>query len=125
MRPADIRREWDRIKGHVADILGDDERPEEVYAECRSGKAHLYLCDHGFVVLKRYVRDDTGEPEVLIWLGYGEGGKDLANLYLPELEALARKAGAKSLAFRTRRRGFERILNTRWELRAVEYQVRL
>lgn len=123
LQAADIRREWPRIRGAVAAILaGDGETPEEVYAECRFGHAQLYTCPEGFVVLKKYRREDNGRPELLLWLAQGAGG-GLTPRYLPQLEQIARDVGAATLALRTRRRGFERLLDPRWRLRAVEYQL--
>ncbi len=123
LKPADIRREWPRIRQEVAAILaGDDEPPEELYAECRFGRAQLYTCPEGFVVLKKYRREDNGRPELLLWMAQGAGG-GLLRRYLPQLEQIARDTGAATLAFRTRRRGFERLLDQRWRLRAVEYQL--
>ncbi|AXQ30439.1 hypothetical protein D0B54_17925 [Solimonas sp. K1W22B-7] len=126
LQPADIRREWPRIAAQVAAILqGDEETPEEVYAECRFGRAQLYRSADGFVVLKKYPREDTGRPELLLWLAHGEGGRDLLRQYQPQLIDIARAVGAATLAFRSRRRGFERLLDERWQLRAVEYQLKI
>lgn len=126
LQAADIRLHWDRIKGPIAQILeSDGDRPEDVYADCRHGKAFLYVCEHGFVVLRRYLREDNGRPEVLIWLGYGEGGRELLAMYQSQLEDLARSVGADTLVFRTRRRGFERLADSRWRVRAYEYEMRV
>ena len=125
LKPADIRREWPRIRDAVAAILaGDGETPEEVYAECRFGRAQLYVCAQGFVVLKKYLREDNGCPELLVWLAQGEGG-GLLQAHLPQLERIARELGAATLVFRTRRRGFARLLDARWQLRALEYQLEI
>lgn len=125
LRPADIRREWPRIRAAVTAILaGDEETPEEVYAECRYGRAQLYVCEQGFVVLKKYPREDSARPELLVWLAQGEG-VGLLHRHLPQLELIAREIGAATLAFRTRRRGFGRLLDGRWQLRALEYQLKI
>lgn len=92
---------------------------EEVYAACRFGRAHLYLCPEGWVVLERYIREDTGEAELLVLLAYGEAYESLFHKYNDELETLARNCGAKTLAFR-------RIKDSPWgtygwKMRAVEY----
>lgn len=125
LKPADIRQHWDAVKGPIADIMaGDGERPEDVYAECRFRRAFFYTCEHGFVLLKKYQREDTGAVEVLIWIAYGEG-HDLIALYMPQLEQMARAEGAETLTLRTRRKGFSRALDKRWQIRAIEYELRI
>jgi hypothetical protein len=129
LTPADIRVWWPRIKPAL-EAAGEEgmTSPEELYHGCRSGSDRLYICGEadGFVILNSYTNDQTGEPEAFIVMGCWFGGPcavgSLLEIYMPEIEKLARAAGAKTLAFRTLRKGFEKALDqTIWRVRAIEY----
>lgn len=120
--PADVRVEWPRIKAAVAEACGTYP-PEEVYHACRTGEAHLYVCEDGFVVLKGYKRHDSGTDEVLILLAWGQGQDSLVITRLPEIEEIARKSGAKTLAYRRLK---DSPWHTNgWRMRATEYEKEL
>lgn len=121
-KPADIRHEWPRIKAAVAEACGSYPA-EEVYHACRSGNAHLYVCPEGFVVLKSYKRHDTGADEVLIVVGWGQSDDSLIRTRLPEIEEIARKSGAKTLAYR--RLKDSPWHGNGWRMRATEYEKEL
>lgn len=101
--------------------------PEEVYHECRSGKATLFLCDdEGFVILKSRVDEATLEDDLFIWIGFSfVEYPGMLNKFLPEIEKLGKELGAKTVSFQTPRKGFERILSDRWKGKFTEYSVRI
>lgn len=122
LTPADIRTEWQRIKASVAEACGSYPA-EEVYHACRSGRAVLYLCPEGWVVMEGYTREDTGQKEVLILAAYALGEANFLDQYAGEMEQIARNYGAKTLAFR-------RLKDTPWtvkgwRMRAAEYEKEL
>ena len=56
---ADIRKEWDWVKIGIAEILIDQPqltyRAEDVYAECVSGDATLFILERNFAVTTIYL----------------------------------------------------------------------
>ncbi len=118
LTPADIRVEWPRIAAQVRGACGSYPA-EEVYAACRYGTAHLYVCDDGWCVLEGYTRDDTGELEVLVLLAYGKSSISMLDAYGSEIEEIARNYGAKTLVFR--RLKDAPWSSKGWRMRAAEY----
>jgi hypothetical protein len=120
---ADYRHLWDRIAPVIAKMLRrsvERFRLEDVYAALHAGRATLFACDRGFVILREYTNLDTGEKSVTVWIGASYGGRNAIEEYEPQLVALARQAGATRLVFNTppSRRGYERKLPPEW---AQEY----
>lgn len=122
LTPADIRVEWPRIKAAATDAAGSYP-VEEVYHACRSGRAHLYVCQDGFVVLEQYVRGDTGLAEVNVLLAAGAGFDNLFHKYAGEIADIARKCGAKTLCFRRLKTCKASAFG--WRMRATEYEMEL
>lgn len=92
LRIADIRVEWDRIKSDVSEVL-HGERPEDVYAACRFGRASLVMADDGaFCVCRTEVDGFTGETVCWVWVLHGPPGTLRRNL--DDFDDLARKNGA-------------------------------
>jgi len=71
---ADIRDNWDWVKPGIEEILKDSShltfRPEDVYAECISGRAALYVTPIGFAVVTVSVDEYTKERRLFIWLAW-------------------------------------------------------
>ncbi len=120
---ADIRKE-EKVMAALREMytLWGLNPPEEVYYECRAGLAHLYLCDdEAFIILK-----ERTENDLFIWIAYGfNNGGGLIDKYVPEIEELGRKIGAKTLSFQTPRKGFDKVLSNRWKGRFIEYSMRI
>lgn len=118
----DIGREWDRIRGSIAEILAhDDDRPEDVYAAVVNRQASLFVCDEGFVVLRIIHVPQRGLCECLVWLACGIGAPGHIERYIDQLKELARAGGASRLKFRSNRYGFDRLVESGWRRSAVEY----
>ena len=72
---ANIRQEWDWVKIGIQEILDAQTqltfRPEDVYAECVSGAATLFVDEHqSFAVTTVEVDRFTGQNTFLIWLAW-------------------------------------------------------
>lgn len=124
LRETDIRLAWPKIKDQVASILQGDDRPEELYAQCRLGNASLFTADDGFVVLRKTECPDTGEKECLVWVAYGSG-ENMIQRYLAELREIAKSTGCVALVCRTRREGLLELLGPQWSMRHAEYSTRI
>lgn len=96
---ADIRKEWDWVQIGVREILlGQPQlayRPEDVYADCVTGAATLFIDEHqNFAVTTVEVDRFTGASTFLIWLAWcsGKGLRHTSflELYTPFFERVAR-----------------------------------
>lgn len=108
LEPRDIRKEWDRISGPLGKVLnGMDERPEDVYADCVHGDAHVYMAgEDGFVVLRKTENRFTGEGELVIWVASLFDSVDAGSAvekYKDAMFEIARKAGCKRIVYRRTR----------------------
>lgn len=88
IRIADIRVEWPRIKDAVAALCFDD-RPEDVYADCKHGRASLLVYKDAFAVTKLETNQHSGLKQVYIWKAYApnvmrEVEADLFDLFRSE-----------------------------------------
>ena len=79
-RLANIRQEWHWVKPGLEEILANspdiNEIPEDVYASCISGQAHLWVTPDYFVVT-RFLFDEE-QKGLLIWKAWS---KDRGNRY--------------------------------------------
>ena len=68
---ADIRREWDWVKQGIEEILAQQPqltfRAEDVYAECVSGEAILWVAPEGFVITGTEFDRFNGQKNLLVW----------------------------------------------------------
>jgi hypothetical protein len=115
---ADAVREWPEAEPLIAAaLLGSDDSTEEVLDACRRGEAWMLASERGYAVLKA-VAAPRGF-DVLVWVAVSRGARDCIATQLNELETLARAAGARSIVFRSSRRGFERALPAGWAVRQI------
>jgi hypothetical protein len=117
---ADIRKEWDWVKIGIAEILTDQPqltyRAEDVYAECVSGDATLFILEKNFAVTTIYLDRFTGDKILLVWLGWGKNVQN-AFKFTGFFEQVARDCGCAYLEGKTSidRLG-EYYLENGWEL---------
>jgi hypothetical protein len=117
--PGDVRQHWDDILPGLLAVKAKVDvswRPEDVYAMCLIGKAHLYLCKCGFVILQEEVDEHTLRRELLVWIAYGVDHAQ--NEHTNELIEMARRVGASRLKVMSPRRGFEKA---GWKIDAITY----
>ena len=73
---ADIRDHWSWVKPGIEEILADSPHlsylPEDVYAECISGKSALYVTPIGFAVVSVSVDEYSKERRLFIWLAWAK-----------------------------------------------------
>ncbi len=104
--PTELHENWDLIREDLQKH-SDGWRPEDVYSCIQHNTSTLHIAEddgyEGFVVLTPQTHF---HGQVLhIWLAYG---KNLMEKYLPEIEDMARKIGAKEITFSSRRKGWEK-----------------
>ena len=103
---AQVREEWVWVKRGVEEILAEQPqltfRPEDVYAACLNGEAHLWVAPEGFVITTAEVDEFTGAKTFLLWLAWAKNrGQSCAIKYLPFFAELARENGFKNIETRT------------------------
>ena len=101
---ADIRKEWDWVKVGVKEILIDQPqltyRPEDVYAECVSGNATLFVLGKNFAITTVYLDKYTDDKIFLAWLTWGKNIQN-AHRYVHFFEKVARDCGCVYMEGRT------------------------
>ena len=101
---ADIRKEWDWVKVGVKEILIDQPqltyRPEDVYAECVSGNATLFVLGKNFAITTVYLDKYTDDKIFLGWLTWGKNIQN-AHKYVHFFEKIARDCGCVYMEGRT------------------------
>lgn len=127
LEATDIRKVWETVRPGLEEIRAEmraDWRPEDLYAMCVNGQATLYTdpgASRGFVVVSRLQNEFTGEPYLYVHAAWAPGER-VGEVYLPQIEEIARKAGARFIEILSPRRGFER---TGWNLEHVCYRRRV
>lgn len=119
----DIREEWSRIKDSLSKILFSSDSIEEVYHKCRTKEAFLFVVPEGYIIVNEF-KDDDGQKVLFLWAAYGEG-INLIKEYEQDIDELAKMIGASKVAFRTIRKGFERVLSDKWSVAHIEYRKRI
>lgn len=105
----DVRVVWNQIRDKVAQCLtGQSLTVEEVYHQCREGKATLLTGDTAFFIVSVQEDVDTLDKKLLIIVGYGEG--DVIGKYNEYIKDLARRSGCTGCWFVSSRKGFARKL---------------
>ena len=111
LTPRDIREVWPGVRAGLDAVLehGGDWRPEDVYAACVNGDAHLWMSDEGaFCVLQLQTNPFTRELELFIWAAWTPGHGPLPAYFL-QVREIAREAGATLMRMRSTRKGWTRI----------------
>lgn len=103
---AQVREEWVWVKRGIEEILAEQPqltfRPEDVYAACLNGEAHLWVAPEGFVITTAEVDEFTGAKTFLLWLAWAKNrGQSCAIKYFPFFAELARENGFKNIETRT------------------------
>lgn len=104
---ADIRNEWGWVRKGIEEILGDNEYlnliPEDVFVACKTGAAHLWITEEGFVVTTGETDTITGERTFLVWLAWAyKMGGNVAVRWFEFFEDQARQAGFTKFELRTK-----------------------
>lgn len=113
----DIREEWDNIKDSLKEILFPSDSLEEVYHLCRIKQAFLFTVPEGYIIFREF-KNDSGERVLFIWAANCKG---LIQKYETDIDELARMIKADKIAFRTTRKGFEKVLSDNWSISYVEF----
>lgn len=124
----DVRVVWDRVVKGLQEIKrmrpGPMWRPEDLYFECRSGGAYVYMDPDGdpedFVILQPRKNPYTCESELIIWVAYS-GDSKASEKYLGDVIDIARYMNATRLIMQTPRRGFQR--SKLWSPYMTEYHM--
>lgn len=104
--PTELHQYWELIKPGLIEIQksSDGWIPEDVYAALRNNQAtlHLDFAEEygGFVVLQEQVNYDG--KALHIWCAFSRSIKPIT-VYIPEIELLARKIGARRITLSSRR----------------------
>lgn len=108
--PKDIGNDWELVRAGLLEVkqhTTDDWLPEDVYMCLKNGTAVLYIGEDdagdylGFLVM-RLVTTFHGS-KVEIWCAHSATKRPLMRAYWPEIQAVAKQAGADKISFSSAR----------------------
>jgi hypothetical protein len=106
----DIREVWDAVRPgleHTRRKIGAPWRPEDVYAACVAGRAYLYSCDEGFIVVQSQINAFNGRPEMFLWVAYARG-QDNIETFQDQVDEIAIEHGFDRIVMWSNRPGFQK-----------------
>lgn len=120
VHPNELQGSWDQVKEGLQKIharASDGWIAEDVYAAIKGGNSTLHLCyvDQeyvGFIVLTPMQGYDV--RKLHIWCAYNIGETSNLELFIAQLENMARSIGARKLTFASPRR---------WERRLPDFRL--
>ncbi len=109
---------FERIQHPLLEICeGELEDFSAIVRACQNDEAKILVAPDIFVIVHE-------DPDAfLIWVAHSSGVGGVVS-YLPELERLAKACGYKRIRFRTRRKGFEKVLDEGWK-KMIEWEKEL
>lgn len=123
---ANIRVEWDWVKTGIEAILAGEPqltyRPEDVYVECVTGAATLFIDEHKNFMITTITTDKyTDKSTLLLWLGWcpnkGLRHSSFRDLYMPFFEQVARDCKCSFIEVKSSlAKSNEYYLNNGWDL---------
>lgn len=123
-----VRDHWHWVRPGIEEILAEQPlltfRPEDVYALCLEGKAHLWGAPEGFVVSTTQVDQFSGKKTFFVWLAWArERGNHCVIKYLPFFTAVAREHGYNEIEVRTPHPKLEKYLvDEGWQKETVIFK---
>ena len=99
---ADIRHEWDWVRPLLEELKSSHEHinwiPEDVYHECRTGNAVLWVAPEGFVITTLHTDEYTNEKSLVVWIACAKKiGRRNVLTYLPFFEDVAKGCDCSSV----------------------------
>jgi hypothetical protein len=117
----DIRVNWHWIRPIIEDILEDSPQftyiPEDVYAACKSGDAHCWVHDGGFLISKFDLDPFTGGRTFFVWVaGAKDIGKDFGTKFVEFFKQAAAQNGCNKMQASTGVSEIEKhFIHTGWK----------
>ena len=106
-RMANIREEWYWVRQVIEELLQDnpdvDAIPEDIYADCRAGRAHLWVADDYVLITEFEISNYSGRRDLCIAYAKAtsQGGK-LAPEALEYMDQFAAANNCDGITFGTR-----------------------
>jgi hypothetical protein len=121
----DLRAEWPRIRGYLEALLNKTDYewiPEDVYMECRLGRAAVFISEDGCLVTKLIHDEMFDETTLFVWAAFSTHGDAIAH-YQPEVVKIAQSANAAKIQFTSSRRGMDKLPD--WQQGDTIYEMRV
>ena len=106
-RLANIREEWHWVGPIVSELLKDNPDvqaiPEDIYSDCKAGKAHLWVSPHYMLITEFEITEYSGERNLCIAYAWArERGNKWGREAIPYMEQVARQNNCAGITFGTR-----------------------
>lgn len=112
--PEFVERACNGLRGGIATPA----EVTEIRAQCESKEALCMACEDGMLVISLEPGPEGLELFVLLAVAFRFGAYERQGA---ALDAIGRDLGAKTVAFRARRRGWARRLGPEWQRRGSEF----
>lgn len=115
IEPANIGDDWERVRAGLVEVkraTTDDWLPEDVYMCLKNGHAVLYIGEDehgdylGFLVMRKVLTFHGAKVE--IWCAHSATKRPLMRMFWPDIEAIAKQAGANAITFSSAREEWQR-----------------
>jgi len=106
---APVQQVWESILPGILSVREDlpwqDWRPEDIYAACMSGEAHVLIRDDAdpkdsFLIAKMVTDSASGRRSLFLWIAWSED-VDSAGKVIGGLDDIAYRSGCSSIQFST------------------------
>ena len=116
----DFKPHWDYILPGLRKALEPQNgriRTEDVYLDLALKRSLLFVCDDGFVILKKEQKANL-DWEALIWWAYSKSSTSAILHYEEQVAEIAKILECTSVGFLdpNARRGYDRVLPDNWTL---------
>jgi hypothetical protein len=116
---ADFDYEWPAYSRR-AERWGHEEAVRIARAQEQSGNGVCMVCTDGMVILTLEI-GDNGEDQLFVVMAVSSGVPGSFKRHESEILAIAKDLNAKSVAFKSNRKGWARLLGKEWSLRGDEF----
>jgi hypothetical protein len=114
---------WPQIAPLVAGVDPVDNAGDDLWRECREGRALCLTSEDGLLVVSLQPSwDGSGTTELFVRMAVARGSRGTIQRNEAHLDAIAREMGATKIAFHTLRRGMSKALNPAWAERYTAFE---
>lgn len=119
----EVEKVWPLVRHRALPFLEGIAGGEDLFLrECRDGRVICFSTVDGFLALSLAPSPDGGNDLFVRMAVSFAPTTNAVEQHLPFVERVARDMKARTIRFRSARRGWERALTDRWSVAHVEYQ---
>jgi len=114
---------WPEIAALVRGVDPVDNAGDDLWRDCREGRALCLTSDDGLLILElQPAWDGSGTLDLFVRMAVAKGERGTIQRNEAHLDAIARELGASKIAFHTLRRGMSKALGPAWAERYTAFE---